>query len=134
MASATCEKKHYHEGFKLRAYATLYIVYIYTYLYIQGLKVISVLILEVVLQLWFSWKVSINKFVVCMCVCICGYMYICMLMWVCVCVSIYKTYQIFPTDTLIRGDKTLVSERRFTRISVTYLLTKLLLLWIPLSI
>ena len=51
MASATCEEKHYHEAFKLRAYATLYIVYIYTYLYIQGLKVISVLILEVVLQL-----------------------------------------------------------------------------------
>ena len=51
MASATCEEKHYHEGFKLRAYATLYIVYIYTYLYMQGLKVISVLILEVVLQL-----------------------------------------------------------------------------------
>ena len=63
-------------------------------------------------------------------------MYVCMYMWIyvymyayaSVCVSIYKTYQIFPTDTLIRGDKTLVSERRFTRISVTYLLTKLLLL------
>ena len=34
MASATCEKKHYHEGFKLRAYATLYIVYIYIYIFI----------------------------------------------------------------------------------------------------
>ena len=68
----------------------VYSIYIYTYLYIQGLKVISVLILEVVLQLWFSWKVSINKFAVCMCVCICGYMYICMLMWVCVCLYIKR--------------------------------------------